>query len=123
MKTYYPVKPGLAGPYNLNATNVALFPDGPGVYVLSDKANSGAYLARYVGRAASLRARLGQHVGKYLYVYYKETETVNGAFFTECRLYHAYGKSHHLDNAIHPAIPAGSRLPKCSETGCSGEAY
>ena len=126
MATYYVMRsPGFSGPYRLNADKVdALVPEGPGVYVLSEKTAKGEFLACYVGRAdASLARRLQQHVGNYSYFYFKECDTENGAFFSECHLFHTYGKANFLDNEIHPAIPKGSGLPKCAETGCRGEAY
>ena len=122
-KTYFAVNsPGFSGSYALTTTNAARLPDGPGVYILGNLSTKEKPLAMYVGRTVSLGRRVGEHVGEYAFFYYKETDTVNGAFFIECSTYHQYGKSNYLDNEIHPAVPAGSSLPACSEPGCYGEA-
>jgi len=113
---------GLQGPFALTSTNVRALPNTPGVYVLSNPGRSGP-LACYVGRSADLRRRLASHVGNYKTFYVKYTATEAGAFFTECRLFHQYGKARYLDNVNHPAVPARSSLPPCSESGCRGEAY
>ena len=126
-KKYYPVgsHAGLQGPFNLTTQTARNAPGGAGAYILSWVAGDGTYLACYIGRAESLTRRLQQHAsqGAYAWFFYKETATANGAFFTECRWFHEYGKAAVLDNEIHPAIPAGSSLPQCAESGCNGEAY
>lgn len=111
---------GLSGPFALTPANVARVSASPGVYILSTDGR----FACYVGRSGSLRDRLQSYIGgRYGYFFLKYHDTEEGAFFTECRLFHLYGKARHLDNQIHPARPAGSSLPACGEPGCRGEAY
>lgn len=124
-KTYYLYQEteNMHGPYLLNESNLAKAKlKTPGVYLLAEKHSKGM-LVRYVGRSVNLGKRLVNHIGKTTHFYYKPTETESGAFFVECREFHKYGKANHLDNSIHPAVPAGSSLPACSEKGCKGEAY
>ena len=108
----------MTGPRSL-ARSTAKAPTSPGVYLLSRDREH----VQYVGRAGNLRARLRRHEdnGDYAFFRYCTTHTENGAFFKECREYHRYGKRNHLDNEIHPARPAGSRLPACGQNGCRGE--
>jgi len=124
-KVYYEVeRRGFAGPYILLPDLVARLDEVHGVYILSDKLR-GIFVARYVGRAVDLCDRLGDHAaeGTYAYFFVKQTKTEIGAYWAECSLFHQYGKATHLDNRIHPARPAGVNLPRCSETGCKGEAF
>ncbi len=111
------------GPFSLIASNLnKAILRSSGVYLLAHKTSKGMAIL-YVGRSENLRQRLNHYIGKYNYFFFKTTETVNGAFFAECREFHRYGKANYLNNRIHPAVPAGTSLPSCSERGCKGEAY
>ena len=118
---FYRDESNMRGPFRLTEKHLESMTTSPGVYFLSDKGTKG-YLVMYVGRSSSLRSRLKQWVGHYANFFYRTTETENGAFFVECREFHRYGKTTNLDNKIHPAVPAGSSLPPCSEAGCKGKA-
>jgi hypothetical protein len=110
----------MRGPRRLDEKTLTRLPSGPGAYLLSQDGET----VCYAGRAVNLRQRLATHLneGTYSFFWFKETETDNGAFFVECREFHRYGKRSGLENKIHPAIPAGTNLPPCSEKGCRGEA-
>jgi hypothetical protein len=124
-KSYYLYKKtsGVKGPFRLTSTNASHNKlSTPGIYLLAEKHSKG-HLVLYVGRAKKLNNRLPKWVGKYDHFFYKPTKTEHGAFFDECHHFHKYGKANNLDNKIHPAVPAGTSLPLCSERGCKGEAY
>lgn len=100
-----------------------------GVYMLGHEASDDDSIAIivYVGRG-EIQDRLADHLNNdakpAILFYFKPLDDADedDAFEEECRLFHQYGKTKHLYNRIHPAVPAGSRFKKkCSERGCNGE--
>jgi hypothetical protein len=112
----------MSGPHRLNAETIrAVVPNFVGVYLLAR--NRRDYIC-YVGRG-NLKTRLRSHASDERgdHFYFVGVESDVEGFELECALFHRYGKTHHLDNDIHPARPRGRRdLLLCSEPGCDGEA-
>jgi hypothetical protein len=109
---------GLYGNFNLTVAEIdARVGKSIGNYIAGNEIQAdGSLTVKYVGRSDyDLNARLKNWVGSYSYFQYGHFSTQADAFDTECRLYHAFGGSAKLDNAIHPAKPQGSsaKCPIC----------
>lgn len=120
---------GMLGPYSFDQEMIdAIDEDEYGVYLLTHEAedDDSIIVVVYVGRGI-IQDRLVDHLDKgkkALHFFYKPLDDEEDGFREECRLFHRYGKRHHLYNKIHPPVPAGSpkNRPRCSERGCKGEA-
>lgn len=116
-----PVVSGLHGPRPLTRANIGLIVgNGPGAYALGPVQTPGVLTVNYVGRSdADLIGRLGVHAdaGHYSSFLYGFFDSAEAAYHKECALYHAFGETN-LDNVIHPAAPAGSRL-RCAHPRCN----
>src|SRR5258707_1162102 len=102
---------GLYGHFNLTEAAIDGNVDKSiGNYILGDAIQTdGTLTVKYVGRSDyDLNARLKNWIGQYSYFQYGHFKTDAEAFNKECFLYHAFGESAKLDNAIHPAKPKGS---------------
>lgn len=112
------------GPFRLDEKDIGALRDARGVYLLADKADDADVLVvTYVGRG-NLPSRLRAHANaeRASFFFAKAITSESAAFREECHLFHKYGKRRHLDNRVHPAVPAGSTSTKrCSERGCNGE--
>lgn len=90
----------LSGPYPLTEENAKRIRPGTlGVYVLAHPAaRSQATLVVYVGRG-DLRSRLRTHAlhGEADHFAFKSLEHEEVAYLEECRLFHKYGKTKHLE--------------------------
>ena len=109
------------GPYGLSTKNidVAVVRTSPGAYALGRMNTAGEFVVEYVGRSDDdVNARLKTHAatGKYSAFKADYTATMKAAFEWECRMFHDFPG---LDNAIHPARPAGSNwtCPRCMKFG------
>jgi hypothetical protein len=127
-KTYkqYAERNNFDGPWPLDEPHIeTLEDDDYGVYLLTMTGSRGGIIVVYVGRG-TIKERLTDHMedSDATHFYFTLLETEQEGFVEECRLFHKYGKRPHLDNEIHPPVPAGSPAsgPKCSEHGCQGEA-
>jgi hypothetical protein len=95
----------------------------PGAYALTDHdTTKGVFVVDYVGRSdVDLKTRLLQHAAKGEYSHFKARyyPSPKAAFDKECDLYHDFGESNALDNAIHPQRPANSgwKCPRCAVFG------
>ena len=97
-----------------------------GVYMLGKIDPSLGRIIRYVGRGNlkdRLRAHLDDEHWENTFFYYGILQSRQQTFLHECRLFHLQGKGNFLDNEIHPPRLPGSKGPKCSELGCSGEVF
>lgn len=113
------------GPFELDEENIGALANVRGVYLLADIASDDEdiIIVTYVGRG-NIPSRLMAHADaeRAAFFFVKVIASESAAFREECRLFHKYGKRRHLDNQIHPALPAGSTsTKKCSERGCNGE--
>jgi hypothetical protein len=112
----------MIGPFWFEPRTVAAIGAGPrGVYLLTHESRGPVprILVVYVGRGG-LRDRLASHLvddsKDALHFFFKLVDDEAEAFEEECRLFHTYGRARHLDNKIHPAVPAiapGS-YPRCA---------
>ena len=109
------------GPYGLSSKNVdaAIMRTSPGAYALGHMNASGELVVYYVGRSdGDLNGRLKQHAAAGTYSAFKAdyTGSMKAAFDWECRMFHDFPG---LDNAVHPARPAGSNwtCPRCKTFG------
>jgi len=92
---------------------------GPGAYALGRNTPQ-SFIVDYVGRSdADLNGRLKDWVNndKYTHFKYGFYDTAEAAFLKECHLFHDFGGIGVLDNKVHPARPAGTKL-KCPVDGC-----
>jgi hypothetical protein len=129
-KTYNPYdrEKGMKGPYPLNKATIRQFEDDAyGVYLLVCEGKGGGIIVIYVGRGL-FKDRFSEHINEKpdaSHFYFKPLDDDYEGFEEECRLFHDYGKVNHLDNEMHPPVPAGAprNYPRCSERGCKGEAY
>jgi hypothetical protein len=112
---------GMLGPFWFELDSVeAIDGRARGVYLLTHEARGldPRLVVVYVGRGR-IRDRLGAHLDdeekSALHFFFKPLLTEEEAFEEECRLFHAYGRSRHLDNKIHPAVPSmRDKYPRCS---------
>lgn len=88
-----------------------------GNYALGHTNDEGTFIVKYVGRSDTdlnpeLKNRLDRKYKKFKFSY---AASAKAAFEKECRNYHDFGGSESLDNAIHPARPAGKdwKCPVC----------
>lgn len=109
------------GPYALSSQNLdlALTRTGPGAYALGRLQTNGSFVVSYVGRSdADLKARLKSHAENGAYSVFKAgyAPSAKAAFEWECQMVHDFPG---LDNAVHPARPAGSnwKCPRCRTFG------
>lgn len=119
---------GLTGPYQLSPQNVSanVYVDRVGAYALGALIQDGIFEVRYVGRSDDdVAGRLQSWTGKPRYTYFKfgYFASAQAAFERECRMFHDFGGTEKLDNAIHPDRPSGSSAvcPVCPRpTGLMG---
>lgn len=112
---------GLYGPHSLTQEGIDAAVKGvaPGAYALGDVNANNTFIVRYVGRSdTDLNDRLKDWVGDYRQFKYAFYPTAKAAFEKECHLFHDFGETT-LDNAVHPARPAGSdwKCPRCKTFG------
>jgi len=90
-----------------------------GNYALGEIDNAGDFIVGYVGRSdTNLRERLmTHHEDRYSHFKFSYAKSPQEAFEKECRNFHDFGGAEVLDNDIHPAVPAGTKL-SCPVPGC-----
>lgn len=126
-KIYYhhDPEPGFSYPIRLTYTQIERFdPKLYGVYLLLHPSDGPVPIVVYVGRGL-IRGRMNRHIVEKdaRSFVYKPLANDYVGFYEECRLFHKYGKTRHLDNKNHPAVPKGAPLdfPNCHQLGCNGE--
>lgn len=102
---------GLFGSYPLTTEkiNEVVTGVGPGAYALGyDSSDGKSFYIQRVGRSdTNLNKRLHDHVGNYKRFKYGYANTIEDAYYAECRLYHDFNPP---DNFIHPDAPDGTNL-------------
>ena len=114
------VNTGLFGSHPLDTDTIdrVVQGTGPGTYMLGSAGGQTFYVS-YVGRSdGDLNYRLKQWVSsKYTHFMYAFYPSSKAAFEKECRLFHDFGGTAKLDNAVHPARPQSTNHP-CPVSGC-----
>ena len=94
-----------------------------GIYGLDRGSKDDPFKVYYVGRADEcLNTRLKRHVDEkykgttYKWFKYDYADSIEEAYYKECKCYHHYGGKEKLDNEIHPQKPEGTDL-KCPVCG------
>lgn len=112
---------GLHGPHELTTEVIdKIVSDvGSGVYALTREGTEPLFIVNYVGRSDDdLNGRLKDWVGtKYTHFKYSFLPTARDAFLKECNLFHDFGGIAKLDNKVHPARPANSKV-NCPVAEC-----
>ncbi len=113
-------KLNMNGPYDFTSAKIdeIVTEKSAGNYALGYMDDKGVFVVKYIGRSdsdvnAELKSRLNPKYKKFKFSYASSAKT---AFEKECQNYHDFGGSAKLDNAIHPARPAGKdwKCPVCT---------
>jgi hypothetical protein len=117
----------LNGPCELSARsiNANVMSGMIGTYALGVLAEGNVLAVRYVGRSDDdLAGRLQSWTGnpRYTHFLFGYLFSAEEAFKKECRLFHDFGATAILDNAVHPDRPNGSNVacPVCPPMGLAG---
>lgn len=104
----------MRGPFPLNSSRVDILviPGRPGVYEVSNTADSPVYLAR---SDSDLSLALRRWVGKYKFFWFEYAISPKDAYLMECEAFHKCLKAH-LENNLHPGPPDDTKL-KCPVCG------
>ncbi|MFA5022164.1 MAG: hypothetical protein WC508_03735 [Patescibacteria group bacterium] len=99
---------GLEGPFTLSHESIdfAVKLTRPGTYVLGRLNTNRTFIVEYVGRSdTDLNDRLHDWVESYPMFKASYFPSAEVAYNKECEIYHMFGGSQQLDNAIHPDHP------------------
>lgn len=107
----------MTGSFELTKENIdkIITKTSAGNYALGYREDN-VFIVKYVGRADSnLKTRLNDHVNEYSRFKFSYASSPKMAFEKECKNYHDFGESLHLDNKIHPDRPENSdwQCPYC----------
>ena len=100
----------MSGPFELTLKNIdnQIRGRSPGIFALG-KVGQNIFYVQYIGRSdIDLNDSLQKWVGMYEYFKWSYTRSELKAYKWECRIFHEFGETDHLDNDKHP-------VPQCND--------